>query len=93
MIAGSRSRRCRTAAYRRLVGVELDVPRGLIPGGGEDELERLRPGVHQDQEVVIEQRRAVGVLVGVLGPVQVERDGRGARGRPVGGRHFRAGRG
>ena len=55
-----------TAGGGGIVAVDLGLPCGR-PGGGQREVERLPPGVDQDQEVVVEQRRAVGGPVGVVG--------------------------
>ena len=63
---------------RGIVGIHLDLPFGGRPGGGEDEIERLPPGVHQDQEVVIEEERAIRGPVRVIGSVEVERESQGA---------------
>ena len=54
-------------------------PYQIWPGSGrrDDELERLPPGVDQDEEVVVEQRGAVRGPVGVVGAVEV--DGRAQR--------------
>src|SRR6202034_4471950 len=69
----------RTAGYRRVVGVDLGAPGGLLLGGRKGERERLPPRIHQDQEVVIEQQRAVGCPVRRVRPVQVERGRQGTR--------------
>ena len=66
------------------------MPRRPLPGAGQHKLKRLPPGVHEDEEVVIEQRRAVSGTVGIIGSVQVESERQGARVRPVAIRHLRA---
>src|SRR5208283_4659223 len=73
-----------------VVGVDRGLPGRPGAGGGDGEAEGLPPGVDQDEEVVIEQRRAVFGPVGVIGAVQVERDGQGVLVRPVGARHLGA---
>jgi MFS family permease len=88
-VAGGR----RLRRGRRIVGVYCDLPGGLRPGGWDDEVEWLPPGVDQDQEVVVEQERAISRPVRVIGSVEVERYGQGARVRPVGLRHLRTGGG
>jgi MFS family permease len=62
----------------RIVRVHLDPPFGRRPGGGDDEVEGLPPGVHQDQEVVIEEERAIRGPVRIVGSVEVERQGQSA---------------
>jgi DNA-binding NarL/FixJ family response regulator len=76
-----------------VVGVDDAVPGHIGGAGGDGEVDRLPPRVDQDQEVVVDQRRAVGGPVGVVGSVQVQ----GQRQRPVVGPvrsgHLGAGRG
>src|SRR3984885_8823850 len=77
----------RTAGYRRVVGVDLGAPGGLLLGGREGERKRFPPRIHQDKAVVIEQQRAVCGPVRRVRPVQVERGSQGTRVRPVAGGH------
>ena len=81
VITGGSRRGGGAAGCRRVVGVDLGPPGRLRPGGREDEVERLPPGVDQDEEVVVEQRRAVGGPVGVVGSVQVDARWPGRSGR------------
>src|ERR1700677_787402 len=66
-------RRCRgPSGHRWVVGVDLGLP-GLAREDLRDaELQRLPPRVDQDQEVVVEERRAIRGRVWVVGPVQVD---------------------
>src|SRR5271170_6803621 len=52
---GFDSEGCRVIWCRRVMSVDLDVPLRLRPGGGRAEAEGFPPGVHQDEEVVVDQ--------------------------------------
>ena len=62
------------------------------PAGGRDgEAGRLPPGIDQDEEVVVEHRRAVGRPVGLVGSVEVDGHGQSAAVGSVGAGHRGAG--
>jgi hypothetical protein len=52
-------------------GVDRAVPGRPVAGGGDGEVEWLPPGVDQDEEVVVEQGRAVGGPVGFVGSMHL----------------------